>query len=316
VVAEPYLNSPSAPIRLDLFRPDGALVDHLQLPTGSEVLAAAGDRIFFQSENVLKALHSNGSVETLLASFSESRLIVNPEGTRWIWRTYQAGGDTVHSQVFLGGDNLSPRVIEDSTERQRVLEPYSWTAQGVFVEHSPMGIGGYIPFAPAFGPVDRLDPTTWIVSADPRTSACSFSDRAADGTIACFTQTQDSRQLTLVRLDGGKQTIQLAKPIFNLSGDAFFNPTASRLTVVGAVGTPPAEQFTTELASSTDGSLTPAAEAGVRIAMGPQSWLPDGSLVLWRPQGAAGGSPGLYVAPSTGATTFIPVSGTPVGYLG
>jgi hypothetical protein len=317
VVAKPDRN-PVGPVTLALLKTDGTEVNHFQLSQGSEVLAAAGSRIFIKSGDKLQAVKRDGSIETLLSQYTGDGIAVNPEGTQWLWSTYTNNGDNVHSQIHLAGDGIEPRIVEDSTEPHRVLGPRSWTAQGVFVVHSPMGIGGYIPFMPAFGPVDRLDPNTWKATADPRTSACAFSDAAADGTIACFTtdQTGNSRQLALIRSDGSKLTIELPSPQFNRSGDAYFDPTASKVTVAGAVGNAPAnEQFTTDLVAKSDASLNPAPISGVRPAMGHQSWLPDGSLVLWRPAGAAGGDPGLYVIDPAGHQTFIPVSGAPVGYL-
>jgi hypothetical protein len=316
VVAGPDVNA-TAPV-ITLYRPDGTEVNHFEFSQGSWPLAAAGDRIFIKSGDKLQALKRDGSVETLVSPFTGRGLLTNADGTKWIWSTYSSSGDNVHSQVYLAGDGLQPRVIEDVTEAHRSLAPMSWTAQGVFISHRPLGIGGYIPFSPAFGPVDRLDPNTWKATADPRTSACAFSDSASDGTIACFTvaRTGSSHQLALIRSDGSKLTIELPSPQFRLSGDAYFDPAGSRVTVAGAVGDAPAnEQFTTDLVAKSDASLNPAPIIGVRPAMGRQSWLPDGSLVLWRPAHAAGGDPGLYIIDPTGHQTFIPVSGEPVGYL-
>jgi hypothetical protein len=159
------------------------------------------------------------------------------------------------------------------------------------------------------------------VTQDPRTAGCSFSDAAPDGTIACFPTPRGQlspHQLTLIHSDGSKQTIQLPTPQFNLYGDAYFSPTASKLTVGGAVdvGFQPGERFSTELITVTNASTASPGISGVRPAMGPQSWLPDGSLVLWRPADAAGGSPGVYVVDAASAHILsITVSGEPIGYL-
>ena len=317
VVAGPDVNA-TAPV-ITLYRPDGTEVNHFQLSQGSWPLAAAGDRIFIKSGDKLQAVKRDGSVETLVSPYTGQRFLVNADGTKWIWSTYtySYSGDNFHSQVYLAGDGLQPRVIEDVTDAHSSLAPVSWTAQGVFIAHRPIGIGGYIPFDFAFGPVDRLDPTTWKAVPDSRTNSCAFSDEASDGTIACFPfgQGENPRQLALVRADGSRLTIPLPTPAFNSHGDAFFNPASSAVTVAGAVREPGNEEFTTDLVTKSDASLIPGSVSGVRPAMGPQSWLPDGSLVLWRPAHAVGGDPGLYVIDPAGHQTFIAVSGMPVGYL-
>ena len=74
------------------------------------------------------------------------------------------------------------------------------------------------------------------------------------------------------------------------------------------------EQYGTDLIR-TDGSISRFGPDGVDPAMGPQSWLPDGRLVLWRRPGAAGGTPGIYVLDRSAHGTFIPTTNEPLGYL-
>jgi hypothetical protein len=179
-----------------------------------------------------------------------------------------------------------------------------------------MGIGGYILFAPAFGPVDRLDPVTWAAVAEPRTMTCSFSDEAADGTIACLPRSQQRRQLALIKSSGSQKTIDVPLPQYTQAGDAYFDPTGTRVTIGGATGVgPPSEQFSTGLVNAATGAFTAFGPAGVRPAMERACWLPDGRLVLWRPVHAAGGPAGIYVVDRAGQGTLIQTSAVPVGQM-
>src|SRR5438874_10374298 len=55
----------SASINLRLVRPDGSQAQQLTVKQGAAVLAARGERIFIKEGSALKALHKDGSVETL-----------------------------------------------------------------------------------------------------------------------------------------------------------------------------------------------------------------------------------------------------------
>jgi hypothetical protein len=46
-----------------------------------------------------------------------------------------------------------------------------------------------------------------------------------------------------------------------------------------------------------------------------QSWLADGSLVVWRPNGAAGGSAGVFIVGPGWKATQISQGGFPIGML-
>jgi hypothetical protein len=171
------------------------------------------------------------------------------------------------------------------------------------------------------GPVHRLDPTTGQVTAIPESDGCMFADVASDNSIICFPSQGSVR---LYSPTGKITNVTLAKPRFNITDEAFCAPAEAICTVAGATGagnrmqfpdsnTP--EQYGTDLIK-TDGAITRFGPDGVDPAMGPQSWLPDGHLVLWRRSLAAGGSPGIYVLDRAGTGPFIPTTGEPVGYLG
>jgi hypothetical protein len=312
---------------LALYGLGGANVAHFPTEPDAKVLAVAGSRIFVQrASDHLKAIRRDGSVEDLGSLGASVRwFAANPDGTRWIWSTTDANSSPTHSAVHLGGDGLTARVVEELTRANTVLGPLSWTRQGAFVQYGPAGgHGGSFPFGRlnewllVEGSVHRLNPLTAQITALPATYGCTFGDMAADGTIICF---PGGAWLRLVTSSGKTTNIPLATPRFNILGEAFCAPTEAVCTLAGATGVGNAmdpnhqpEQYGTDLVT-TDGNISRFGPEGVDPAMGPQSWLPDGSLVLWRRPGAAGGAAGIYVLDKSGHGPFIPATGEPVGYL-
>lgn len=318
------------PGTLTLYRSDATQVAHFPLDADSRVLAAAGSRVFVQrGSDHLKAIRRDGRVEDLGSLGASVRwFAANPDGTRWIWSTSDDNAGTTHSAVHLGGDGLTARIVEELTRTATVLGPISWTRQGAFVQYGPAGgHGGYFPFGRTNewllveGSVHRLDPEAGRVTAMPATFGCTFGDVASDGTLICF---PGGAYVRLVSSSGTTINIPLATPRFNFLGEAFCSPTEPTCTVAGATGagnamastdsTQHPEEYGTDLVT-TDGAISRFGPPGVDPAMGPQSWLPDGSLVLWRRPGAVGGAPGLYVLDKSGHGPFIAASGEPVGYL-
>ena len=310
-----------------LYSSSGARVAHYVLDAGTKVLGVAGPRIFVQrATDHLKAIRRDGSIEDLGSLGAAVRwFAASPDGTRWIWSTLDEGSSPEHSAVHLGGDRLTARIVEELTRAGTVLGPLSWTRQGAFVQYGNAGgHGGYFPFGRfnewllVEGSVHQLDPLTGHITALPATFGCTFGDMASDGIVICF---PGGAYVRLVSSSGKTTNIPLATPRFNNVGEAFCAPTEATCTVAGATGVGNAmdprhqpEQYGTDLVTA-DGSISRFGPDGVDPAMGPQSWLPDGSLVLWRRPGAAGGPAGLYVLDKSGHGPFIPDSGEPVGYL-
>ena len=316
VVADHEPGSPVAS-NLRLLRPDGTVVQTLNVKAGSELLGAAGSRIFVRSATLLKAIHQDGSVEELGDLGGSGRFFASPDGKRWMWGTL----DGNQSQVHVAGDGMSPRVVASSNTQASAIEPYAWTPVGAFLHDSPVGIGGYILFDPARGPVKKLDLTSFSTNPVAHTDACAFSDMRSDGTIACFASRQNGFSLVLFAPDGKQQTIQLATPRFALVGDAYFSRDGKQVTVSGATGAGTngqPEQYGTDLVTVADASISRLAIDGVRLPsyLRWQSWLDDGSLVVWRPAGAAGGVSGIFVVSASGKVTQISRGGFAIGVLG
>ena len=319
VAEEPAAGYLTGPTPVRLMRSDGKEVDKLTVKQGSRVARAAGKRLFvLGSDGSLRAVHRDGSVETLGTVGTPTGFVVSPDGTRWMWSTNDVNGS---SQVHVAGDGLAPRVVGQLQSPDRSLRADTWTAGGAFISHQPNGLGGYILFDGAFGPVDRVDPTSYTVTP-LQTGNCFFSDMVADQSIACFPGggDQNSRAISLVKKDGTTKTIQLAMPRFAQDGAAFFSRDGAQLSVggaanVGSGGQP--EQYGTDVITTKDGSIKRLAIDGVRPSdeMQGQSWLDDGSLVVFRPDGAAGGPPGVFVVGPSGKVTQLGGRGTPIGVI-
>ena len=312
-----------------LLRPDGSEARRFELKPGADAQRAAGSRIFVrEGGGVLKAIHREGAVEDLgnLGDPDAFNLTVSPDGTRWMWGTIDASNwDNKRGLVYVAGDRLPARVVaqstQDTTPHGGAVMPFSWTQVGAFLANGPVGVGGYAPFGFGVNRAYRLDPLSLAAAPLPHTDECSLGDVAADGTIACFPLDvhQQSHSLSLIAPDGRAKAIELAKPRFLDHGDVFFSPDGSQLTVagatdVGADGKP--EQFGTDVVATADASIERLAIDGVRLGpIGWASWLDDGSLVVYRPQGAAGGPSGIYVVKPGGGARQISAGGIPIGLL-
>jgi hypothetical protein len=305
----------TTPTVLHLVGPDGKEVNQLTLKAGATTTTAAGSRIFVvEQDGSLKALHRDGSVEdlgSLGTTLLDGSVVASPDGNTWFWGTTSNGS---HGTVYAGAKGAAPRVLEQSDETGRAVRPYSWTQRGLAVEHGALGIGGYILFYPATGPIDLVDPVTSTIRPLNHTSDCSFSDLATNGTLACF-PLATMHTLSLIAANGQVTTVQLSADRFAREGAAYFSPTNDQVAAGGAAGLGPGkEQFATDLIKTSDGTIKPLGLDGVRPADGPWAWLSDGSLIVYRPQVAAAGTGVWLVAPS-GTVTKLAAGGQPIGVL-
>jgi hypothetical protein len=324
------------PGTLSLFREDGTKAGELQLKSDAGVVAVSGAKIFIRSgDGPLQAIHRDGKVEVLSSAPSGTGgiggLVASPDGKRWVWGSQTL--DTSTQYIYAGGDGTGTKKLA-TLAYPTVLRALAWTAHGVLFDSLPSDYFGYRPFDTAFGAsggVRVMDPTTGAIHIVATPSNCVFGDQAADSTIACFPATADHavpdrHAVRIVAPNGHVTDLRLAVPRFNYVGDAYFSPDGSMLTVAGATGagftelgsttTPKPEEYATDLIRTSDGSISRFGPTGTRPAMGPQSWLPDGRLVLWRPD-QVGGPPGLFILDphGPGQGPEIVTSGRPVGYL-
>jgi hypothetical protein len=323
---------PSQPVTIHFLSESGSESGHLQLSAGTRILAAGGGRIFVATgDGTLKALRLDGSGVTLdsSTSYGFGPVIVTRDGTHWAWSTSIQGTDSFQTQVKVASEGSLPRVVLNRTDGKGALQPFAWTPSGIYINPLPMDAIGYFPFQGpvVLGLMELLNPATGASTPVPTVGDCTFSDVSDAGVIACYPTTPKPK-LRLVYSPGNVLDLDLATPRFNHLGDAFFSRDSTMLTVAGATGVgmpaefsggvqPKPEVYGVDLVRVLDGSIRRFGPGGVRVAMGEESWLPDGKLVLWRPVGAAGGDAGLYVLDPSGSGQgpLIPTTARPIGYL-
>ena len=306
---------------LSLVTLDGLQVGHVIVQASDYPWpGVGGGMLTFVDQGQLKGLTRSGSVETLgsVAGYTAGPVVVSPDGQHWMWGTFSSGSDgTVTSKLMLGSRSSLDRVIEKQTSQQRHLAPYRWTGAGPTYEDAALGIGGYIPFFGATGPSSRFDVDSGKVTTVLGGTSCQFADLAQDLTIACFGA---DNVLDVLSANGHIVEVSLPKPTFTFHGAVSFAPGPTATTLVvgggtgdGANGKPERDQ--TDVLDISSRTLRQLGPDGLRPADGPAAWLPDGSLLAYRPAGAFGGDPGVYVVARDGSAKKILSSGTALGVI-
>ena len=313
-----------SPTSLRLITLQGREVAHTSLPSPGAVAGVGGDIATFVVGDELRALRRSGVVETLgrLPGYSAGPIVVSPDGRYWLWSVYSSSGAGVSSKLMLSRRGGPDRAVaqQTTTAEPRVLQPYRWGPAGPIYQSSAMGLGGYILFGEyTTGPTWRLDPDTGQTTQLLDGVSCPLADLDANGTIACFSR-DDGGSLAVLSPDGHTVQMPLPRPAFTQRGAVSFKPGsgATGLVIGGATGAGAdggQEQFETDLVEVRDRTLRRFGPAGLRPGDGSWTWLPDGSLISYRPARARGGDPGVYVVAPDGTARKVFPSGVPVGVL-
>lgn len=293
--------------------------------TGSlqtDAIGAAGGRLVFVDGRQVRALAPEGTVTELgqlPAPYLQlwGPIVLSPDGSAWAWASVTSSASGSDSTVYIGSGPVLRSTPEDG---HRVLRLVVWNASGLVFEHAVTGLGGNYHFEFTTGPAELYDP----VSGARRSltdAGCYFAAMAEDGTIACRVATPTfaaTRTLRIIHPDGLKIEVPLPYPTFNEAGDISFRPgvAARELAIGGLVGGGDGapDEYQTDLVDVATGSIH-AFAPGLRPGGGAWSSLPDGSLLCYRPAGAAGGSPGVYVVAPDGSARPVTSSGIPVGVI-
>ena len=325
---------------LRLYDHDGKLVSTIPLKAGEWPLAAAGKRIFVQSSGRLKAIDRAGIVEDLgpvaLPPNVILDLVPSPDGTRWLWYTSSNSGGRIVSSIHEAGDGMRDRVVATGTSTSPI-HVFAWTPAAILISHYPsfpFGIEAVTPFTPRWPilSVDSLDLASGVSSVIAGSTQCKPGDLSVQRVYACFVpDTKGSssgdaaRVLRLMPPTGRSTDVQLPQPQFSEAGAAWFSPSGTVLTLGGwdgnghfnYPGQPPAAPAVgihTYMVDLT-GRITPFGPQGAQPALGAQTWLAGGRVLLQRRTGAVGGDPGLFILDTNGEGPFIRDPCFPVGIL-
>lgn len=311
------------PSTLRLVALDGREIAHTSIPAPTSFSGVGGDMATFVTDGQVKGLRPDGVVITLgtLRNFDGTRVNMSPDGQQWLWATSSWNGDRPTSKLLLGSKSDPERTVAElnSGSEPRVLRPYRWEAAGPVYQSSATGLGGYILFDGTTGPSWRLDPVTGRSAPILDGTTCTIGDLASDGTIGCFRH-GDTTSLDVLSPGGHIVEMPLSRPEFLHYGALSFKPgSEARMLVLGGatgVGADGAkEQYQTYLVDASVRTMKPFGPVGLRPGDGSWSWLSNGSLIAYRPVGAAGGDPGVYLISKGGSTNRVFASGTPVGVL-
>lgn len=295
----------------------GAEVARAPVPATAVFAGVAGGRLIWRDATALRALDADGKV-TQIGSLSAvpSSLVMSPDGSGWVWARSGTQGAQTHSVLYL-----NDRPIAESTEPGRALRPVTWTVRGVVVEHAVLGLGGYVPIGGVTGPTELVNLQSGV--RQPLTDdKCLFAALATDGTLACRQPAQGQWGASLVRIvppGGNKVDVKVSPDRFHFAGDTSFKPELETTTLAmgGATGAGAAggnEVYETDTVDAGTGVIRQFGPPGLLPGDSAWAWLPGGSLVTWRPPGAAG-PPGVYVVGPTGSARRIAPTGQPVGVL-
>jgi hypothetical protein len=310
----------AGPAALSLLRVDGRPVARTER-SNPLWFGVGGGMLTFVEDGALLGLTPAGTLERLgqLPGWSGGPVAVAPDGRTWLWSASSGGGG---SALMLGGRDGTNRVVARLTSRERALQPFRWGAAGPTYQQAATGIGGYILFGDgATGPTFLLDPASGRSTALLDGDACHLLDVAGDGTMVCLRADPSRVGRTLDVLSPGGHAVEMAlpAPAFTQLGAVSFAPGSDRRLVVGGTAATGSdgglERYETDVLDSFTRTLHPIGTPGLRPAAGPWNWLPDGSLLAYRPRGASGGEPGVYLIRPDGSTARVSASGTALGVV-
>jgi hypothetical protein len=290
----------------------------------AEWTGVGGGMVTFVEGGALMGLTPAGTVERLgaVTGWTAGPVVVSPDGQRWMWSASSTSASATTSSLMLGGRGAADRVVARLTSQERGLQPFRWGAAGPVYQQAAMGIGGYILFGDAAtGPSFRFDAGTGQATTVLGGNDCHLADLAADGTIACIRTGATPMQSSLSVLSPGGHVVDvpLPSPAFTQRGAVSFAPGSNEKLVIGggaSVGADgPPERYETDLFDAGSRQLHSLGPAGLRPAPGPWNWLPDGSVLAYRPSGAFGGSPGIYIIRPDGTTAKLLPAGSALGVI-
>ncbi len=314
---------------------NGQPVAQTLISKNAVIAGTTATEVAYEDGGRLEALQSSGQVVNLgsMDGFKGGRVVLSPNGKQWMWSTYNVQGNgQVHSFIYL-----DDRLVADDVLQGRFFEPVAWTQRGVVFEQAEMGLGGYQPFDLVTGRTMLLQPQDQSAGNPPQgtnltSQGCLYGDLADDGSLVCRMPSGDvvtsteSLQFTLSSADVFSLPLPAAE--FMQAGALSFLPSTLQTgstsageavlggaTLAGAPTGGQGEDYQTVIVNLATHTLTPLPTPGLRPGAGEWTWLSTTQLITYRPSGAAGGAPGIYIASTSKPSVLLWPQGTPVGLL-
>ncbi|HEX4212530.1 MAG TPA: hypothetical protein VIA06_04270 [Candidatus Dormibacteraeota bacterium] len=306
---------------LEIVTLKGSVVAQTPIPAGTIVAGAAAGRVVYVVGTEVHALLADGGIEKLstLPQTPDGRVVLSPDGSEWMWAHVASSGTTVTSQLYVDGNQ-----VQKTTLSGRALDPVVWTARGAVVEQATTSITSTGPFDLVTGPTELLNPQTGRSTALTG-AGCLFAAMATDGTLACRLPGSTpvaTQALHIQQPDGHLTRVDLPGSSFAAAGGISFEPSLQAgililggATSAAATANGQGERYETDVVYVLSGTMRPYGRTSLRPGDGAWAWLPDGSLVAYRPPGSDGGPPGVYVLSPLAVAHRVLPSGTPVGVI-
>lgn len=314
---------------------NGQPVAQTLISKGAVIAGTTANEVAYEDSGRLQALQSNGQVVILgsMDGFKGGRVVLSPNGKQWMWSTYNVQGNgQVHSFIYL-----DDRLVADDVLQGRFFEPVAWTQRGVVFEQALMGLGGYQPFDLVTGKTVLLQPQDQSAGNPPQglnltPQTCLYADLSAEGSIVCRVPTgadvTSTQSLAFTLASGDSFDLTLPPGPFAEAGAISFLPSTLQTsspasgeavvagaTLAGATTAGQGEVYETAIVDLATHTLTPLPTPGLRPGAGEWTWLSTSELIAYRPPGATGGAPGVYIAGTSKPAVLLWPQGTPVGLL-
>lgn len=326
---------------LDITGLNGSTLATRGLSSDSLAALAGGPKgAYFTSGYQLMLLDTHGTVSTLgtvaVAPASNpsafqlgsgiDALAISPQGNQWAYvTTTTAPNSILVAQVWLGGSNLTPHLLLNTTETTSSLPAefpqgfgYSllgWGRDGVVVAEIPSGVGGAGPFLDFNVDVFFVNPSTAAETPIANVTNCPLSAFTSAGGYGCalLASSGVGDQSVEVGLPGA-QVKSFALPSNTIAGNLAFDPTSAKvaygqvnLNCTGCSGSMAVELAAIQMEVGTikTGSAHPLGPLGLT----PAAWLPDGQIAATQysvgPDGQSITSAVVLVSSAGTVTTLV-----------
>jgi hypothetical protein len=317
---------------LHVVRLDGTTVASVAIPDNpwNVDLPVVGHHVYFVDGTDVRAVAADGSIHTVTTLLlpdlstmygSAVGLTISPNEGQVAYG-YAVGinssGTTYSSRVFVAHVGGSPDpLLEVLADPTGFLLPFAWTNGGLWVSHTPIGLGGAGPFLNFRG----LNPSLVDVNSGaigPIAMGCPSANLPSDrpnGASVCATSGNQSLAVSLP--DGSSRTLPNPAPSLQL-GDLTLTADGTALAVGTAMvyssGDVGWSYQRTWVAVTNRGTWSSVAPVGTL----PVTWLDDSTLLVGHTKG--GGPSSQYdtislVRVATGAQTLIDHDPVAVGVL-